>query len=93
MTLKEKQKQKKSKKYRSREGKGRDRADRALIMLTQLTNVLDAAAEGLCYCLCIFAFAFGSPFRDFIGRHSFGLKRVPSSLFDYSRAYAVCCFL
>lgn len=53
-------------------------------MNIMLTNVLDAAAGGLFYYLFGFAFAFGSPSNGFIGRHFFGLKRVPSSSYDYS---------
>lgn len=49
-----------------------------------LTNVLDAATGGLFYYLFGFAFAFGAPSNGFIGRHSFGLKDVPTSSYDYS---------
>ncbi|CAI9776942.1 unnamed protein product [Fraxinus pennsylvanica] len=53
-------------------------------MNIMLTNVLDAAAGGLFYYVFGFAFAFGSPSNGFIGSHFFGLKEIPSSLFDYS---------
>ncbi|XP_057783574.1 ammonium transporter 1 member 1-like [Salvia miltiorrhiza] len=53
-------------------------------MNIMLTNVLDAAAGGIFYYLFGFAFAFGSPSNGFIGRHFFGLKEIPSPLFDYS---------
>ncbi|KAL3727964.1 hypothetical protein ACJRO7_032676 [Eucalyptus globulus] len=53
-------------------------------MNIMLTNVLDAAAGGLSYYLFGFAFAFGSPSNGFVGRHFFGLKKVPSASVDYS---------
>ncbi|XP_075504808.1 ammonium transporter 1 member 1-like [Primulina tabacum] len=53
-------------------------------MNIMLTNVLDAAAGGIFYYVFGFAFAFGTPSNGFIGRHFFGLKEMPSSLFDYS---------
>ncbi|KAI3459586.1 hypothetical protein Pfo_016249 [Paulownia fortunei] len=53
-------------------------------MNIMLTNVLDAAAGGIFYYLFGFAFAFGAPSNGFIGRHFFGLKEIPSSLYDYS---------
>ncbi|KAL2465058.1 Ammonium transporter 1 member 2 [Abeliophyllum distichum] len=53
-------------------------------MNIMLTNVLDAAAGGLSYYLFGFAFAFGAPSNGFIGRHEFGLKKFPTSSFDYS---------
>ncbi|KAG8372801.1 hypothetical protein BUALT_Bualt12G0104800 [Buddleja alternifolia] len=53
-------------------------------MNIMLTNVLDAAAGGIFYYLFGFAFAFGAPSNGFIGRHFFGLKDVPDSLYDYS---------
>ncbi|KAH6834615.1 ammonium transporter 1 [Perilla frutescens var. hirtella] len=53
-------------------------------MNIMLTNVLDAAAGGIFYYLFGFAFAFGTPSNGFIGRHFFGLKGIPSPLFDYS---------
>ncbi|KAG1361888.1 ammonium transporter 1 member 2-like [Cocos nucifera] len=53
-------------------------------MNIMLTNVLDAAAGALFYYLFGFAFAFGTPSNGFIGRHFFGLKRVPEPGFDYS---------
>ena len=46
-----------------------------------LTNVLDAAVGALFYYLfgfaIAFAFAFGTPSNGFIGRHFFGLRRLP----------------
>ncbi|KAI4303942.1 hypothetical protein MLD38_039519 [Melastoma candidum] len=53
-------------------------------MNIMLTNVLDAATGGIFYYLFGFAFAFGSPSNSFIGRHFFGLRDVPSPLYDYS---------
>ncbi|KAH7278107.1 hypothetical protein KP509_38G024700 [Ceratopteris richardii] len=54
-----------------------------------LTNVLDAAIGGLSYYLFGFAFAFGryeSGNNGFIGRHFFGLKKLPDPVagYDYS---------
>ncbi|KAK8673633.1 hypothetical protein V6N13_111955 [Hibiscus sabdariffa] len=51
-------------------------------MNIMLTNVLDAAANGLFYYL--FGFAYGSPFNGFIGRHYFALGLIPSSSYDYN---------
>ncbi|CAO2046638.1 unnamed protein product [Urochloa humidicola] len=48
-----------------------------------VTNVLDAAAGTLFYYLFGFAFAFGTPSSGFIGRHFFGLKRLPQAGFGY----------
>lgn len=53
-------------------------------MNIMLTNVLDAAAGGLSYYIFGFAFAFGGPSNGFIGKHNFGLKSIPSSVYDYS---------
>ncbi|KAK7279176.1 hypothetical protein RJT34_24222 [Clitoria ternatea] len=53
-------------------------------MNIMLTNVLDAAAGGLFYYLFGFAFAFGGPSNGFIGKHFFGLKKIPDTSFDYS---------
>ncbi|KAL8201971.1 hypothetical protein R6Q57_011118 [Mikania cordata] len=53
-------------------------------MNIMLTNVLDAAAGGLSYYIFGFAFAFGGPSNGFIGKHNFGLKSIPSAVFDYS---------
>nr|XP_010920277.1 ammonium transporter 1 member 2 [Elaeis guineensis] len=53
-------------------------------MNIMLTNVLDAAAGALFYYLFGFAFAFGAPSNGFIGRHFFGLKRIPQQGLDYS---------
>ncbi|CAI9270696.1 unnamed protein product [Lactuca saligna] len=53
-------------------------------MNIMLTNVLDAAAGGISYYIFGFAFAFGGPSNGFIGKHYFGLKSIPSSVFDYS---------
>ncbi|KAK9032861.1 hypothetical protein V6N11_017903 [Hibiscus sabdariffa] len=51
-------------------------------MNIMLTNVLDAATDGLFYYL--FGFAYGSPFNGFIGRHYFALGLIPSSSYDYN---------
>ncbi|KAK8620279.1 hypothetical protein V6N13_066760 [Hibiscus sabdariffa] len=51
-------------------------------MSIMLTNVLDAATNGLFYYL--FGFAYGSPFNGFIGRHYFALGSIPSSSYDYN---------
>ncbi|KAJ0655017.1 putative ammonium transporter, ammonium/urea transporter [Helianthus annuus] len=53
-------------------------------MNIMLTNVLDAAAGGISYYIFGFAFAFGGPSNGFIGKHYFGLKKIPSQYFDYS---------
>ncbi|KAF5803693.1 putative ammonium transporter, ammonium/urea transporter [Helianthus annuus] len=53
-------------------------------MNIMLTNVLDAAAGGLSYYIFGFAFAFGGPSNGFIGKHYFGLKSIPSAVYDYS---------
>ncbi|XP_071702459.1 ammonium transporter 1 member 2-like [Rutidosis leptorrhynchoides] len=53
-------------------------------MNIMLTNVLDAAAGGLSYYIFGFAFAFGGPSNSYIGKHNFGLKSIPSSVYDYS---------
>ncbi|KVH96680.1 ammonium transporter 1 member 2-like [Cynara cardunculus var. scolymus] len=53
-------------------------------MNIMLTNVLDAAAGGLSYYVFGFAFAFGGPSNGFIGKHYFGLKSIPSDVYDYS---------
>ncbi|KAK9033921.1 hypothetical protein V6N11_050101 [Hibiscus sabdariffa] len=50
-------------------------------MNIMLTNVLDAATDGLFYYL--FGFAYSSPFNGFIGRHYFALGAIPSSSYDY----------
>ncbi|KAK8664553.1 hypothetical protein V6N13_084337 [Hibiscus sabdariffa] len=47
-----------------------------------LTNVLDAATDGLFYYL--FSFAYDSPFNGFIGRHYFVLGSIHSSSYDYN---------
>jgi Amt family ammonium transporter len=52
-------------------------------MNIMLTNVLDAAAGALFYYLFGFAFAYGTPSNGFIGKHFFGLKRIPEIGFDY----------
>ncbi|KAK8576142.1 hypothetical protein V6N13_090619 [Hibiscus sabdariffa] len=51
-------------------------------MNIMLTNVLDAAIDGLFYYL--FGFAYGSPFNGFIGRHYFALGSISSSSYDYN---------
>ncbi|KAG2659894.1 ammonium transporter 1 member 3-like [Panicum virgatum] len=48
-----------------------------------LTNVLDAAAGTLFYYLFGFDFAFGTPSNGFIGRHFFGLRRLPQTGLGY----------
>ncbi|XP_071701368.1 ammonium transporter 1 member 2-like [Rutidosis leptorrhynchoides] len=53
-------------------------------MNIMLTNVLDAAAGGISYYIFGFAFAFGGPSNAFIGKHNFGLKSIPSAVYDYS---------
>ncbi|KAK9062804.1 hypothetical protein SSX86_019994 [Deinandra increscens subsp. villosa] len=53
-------------------------------MNIMLTNVLDAAAGGLSYYIFGFAFAFGGSSNGFIGKHNFGLKSIPSAVYDYS---------
>ncbi|XP_074585351.1 ammonium transporter 1 member 2-like [Curcuma longa] len=56
-------------------------------MNIMLTNVLDAAAGGLSYYLFGFAFAFGSPSNRFIGKHFFGLKKIPDSAYSYDYSF------
>ncbi|KAL4340117.1 hypothetical protein GQ457_08G022850 [Hibiscus cannabinus] len=51
-------------------------------MNIMLTNVLDAAIDGLFYYL--FSFDYGSPFNGFIGLHYFALGLIPSSSYDYN---------
>ncbi|KAK8480254.1 hypothetical protein V6N13_097811 [Hibiscus sabdariffa] len=53
-----------------------------ITMNIMLTNVLDAATDGLFYYL--FGFAYGSPFNGFIGRHYFALGSIPSSSYVYN---------
>ncbi|KAL4301799.1 hypothetical protein GQ457_10G007940 [Hibiscus cannabinus] len=47
-----------------------------------LTNVLDAATDGLFYYL--FGFAYSSPFNGFIRHHYFALGSIPSCSYDYN---------
>ncbi|KAK8578385.1 hypothetical protein V6N13_116231 [Hibiscus sabdariffa] len=51
-------------------------------MNIMLTNVLDAATDGLFYYL--FGFAYDSPFNGFIGYHYFALGSIPLSSYDYN---------
>jgi len=61
-----------------------------------LTNVLDAATGGFFFYLFGFAFAFGSesPSSPFIGRHFFGLNKIPNSnlSYDYNFFLFQYCF-